>query len=1339
MTIHIDNDASLDSQEVQRKKEMKSLQKILLKMAEDLTDMSRRNPQLNFKITSGYTFDLSKANQTVFGQLLAGRTVALNKLFSVTRSADDDFEDGIDPESDDEVKTKSGVLTTARKAFQKSKEMEEEKGLEVFYLAQYGISWTGQDSREYLAPLILTPATITRQGESGYNIFIDSSGGSMVNPSLIDYLQVNFKADLDVEEVNLAASEVAIADNSKFARDFFKEVKVWLPKASFSELKVLSVFQFATLPMVQDLKNPEFLELAFENEVIQSITGVGGEWSLVSGEEPVDFESLDREPASEMKLVLDADSHQQIAIKTALRGDHLVIQGPPGTGKSQTITNLICELVSNGKTVLFVAEKAAAINAVSSRLDNLDLGHVMLKLHESGGKKKVAYDQLTIAENLGKKVVDHDRDFSRLEESRGRLLERNRALYDEKSHYGYSIFELLEASYAVPALIERKTLDIPTNFDSAAKRLLSSRGMLSAEIAKELAKKNYLSEDSHDSPWRIFKLSGEAVPAVDLATIESIVSELESSLNSFGAMFRGYEDWNFGQFQLAFGAFSERMSLEACFDEVIPDTDLEAFLYQTRGNLARDSGKRLSLLDKWKLARAFRKDFNQKARGNTIRMTEQLSEARELLRKLDMNESKRNRNLAQNESLLPFLGRFSRVATSLKVSSDTELKKLVQSFTRVQDELHDSAYSLIWQGCDKLLQENNIAFLADTLFGSGLTLEQCKSLIIAAGAKRVIPELLNGSEILQLVNPSKASSEFVVEDRYFIDGNAQYVARQVGELALSAKLEFSEDFHTFESNAKKKRNQISTRDLFHEIPEVILGLTPCVAMSPLLVSSILPRRQLFDVVIFDEASQVLPIHAIPSIARGSQLVVAGDRLQLPPTTFFGKSTSAADSVEVNDFDSILDLLSPRMRNCWLLWHYRSQDERLIAVSNEFVYAKNGESLTTFPGANRSDTLKFIKVDSPAQTLRSTDQSSSDEIRVVVEEVLNHAKNFPKQSLGVIAFGAEHANRLDAAIRIAAGKRPETRSFFDENKTEPFFVKNLERVQGDERDRIIITTGYQKNASGRLPQNFGPINQVGGHRRVNVAISRAKQAMTLISSFGSEDIEIANAKDGVAILHGFFVFMESGGEQLLTVSNEEIVQNPFEYAIFERLTEEGLLIQPQFGVSGYKIDFAVQHPKKPGKFVLAIEADGATYHSSNSARDRDRLRQEHLERLGWVFHRIWSTDWFKNPNREIKKVLASYEAALGRKAAALDNKAPTLKQIERIKEDERVPPKRFAFGGTPIDQVPESLIEGLMEWVLASGELLSRDEAVERAFLITGYTKRGARILRELGDAYDIVS
>ena len=432
-----------------------------------------------------------------------------------------------------------------------------------------------------------------------------------------------------------------------------------------------------------------------------------------------------------------------------------------------------------------------------------------------------------------------------------------------------------------------------------------------------------------------------------------------------------------------------------------------------------------------------------------------------------------------------------------------------------------------------------------------------------------------------------------------------------------------------------------------------------------MVSQVLPVARLFDVVIFDEASQIVPADAIPAIMRGHQIVVAGDDRQLPPTNFFRQVGDSDDDAGDDDenlvsfgagFESVLDALRPLLPTAPLAWHYRSRDERLVAFSNSRIY---GGALTTFPGVLRDDCLRHVVV---AQGPGSGQEASVDaEVRKVVELVLAHAREHPAESLGVIALGIKHAERIDAALRTALARLGEAvgpadpaglsdgeyaalEAFFAEDVPEPFFVKNLERVQGDERDAIILSIGYGKHPDGRMRYQWGPLLRDGGERRLNVAATRAKHRLTLVSSFSGHDVDPDRVtKAGARMLADYLDYASSGGSAQEASGAGQL--DAFEADVRDRLAAAGITVVPQYGVGGYRVDFAATHPQDPTRMVLAIEADGASYRESGSVRDRDRLRGEHLQRLGWRYHRLWSTNWFRQPDAEVAKVQEAYLRAI----------------------------------------------------------------------------------------------
>lgn len=461
----------------------------------------------------------------------------------------------------------------------------------------------------------------------------------------------------------------------------------------------------------------------------------------------------------------------------------------------------------------------------------------------------------------------------------------------------------------------------------------------------------------------------------------------------------------------------------------------------------------------------------------------------------------------------------------------------------------------------------------------------------------------------------------------------------------------------WELNKKRKIKPI--RRLFSEIPNLVMTLRPCLMMSPLSVSLFLEASSFeFDIVIFDEASQVCTENAVGAIFRGKQVVIAGDSKQLPPTNFFEASLSESDYdgdddgdveelADANAFESVLDEAAflPSQK---LLWHYRSRDERLIAFSNAKIY---GHELVTFPSPNEGVGDCGVEYEYVPNGMfdRGGSRANYVEAERVAELVFDHFIRNPSRSLGVIAFSSSQEAAIDTAIRRRRKNDSGFEAFFDEEKDEAFFVKNLENVQGDERDTIIFSIGYAKNSSGVMHMNFGPLSRAGGERRLNVAITRAKYNVKLVGSILPTDIQTERiSADGPKLLRSYIEYAIHGEgvlEAELSVPDVAATESPFEDSVYDFLTGEGYRLATQVGCLGYRIDMAVRHPTLDGRFVLGIECDGATYHSARTARDRDRLRQEVLEGMGWKIYRIWSTDWIKDPATEKRRLLEAVRTAI----------------------------------------------------------------------------------------------
>ena len=454
---------------------------------------------------------------------------------------------------------------------------------------------------------------------------------------------------------------------------------------------------------------------------------------------------------------------------------------------------------------------------------------------------------------------------------------------------------------------------------------------------------------------------------------------------------------------------------------------------------------------------------------------------------------------------------------------------------------------------------------------------------------------------------------------------------------------------------QKQRRHKPLRRLMTEAGDAVTTLAPCFMMSPMSVAQYIPpEANLFDMVIFDEASQISPWDGIGAIARGRQVIVAGDPQQMPPTNFFNRIADESDEEEVEDLESILDrFIAAGIPQISLNWHYRSRHESLITFSNHKYY---GSRLVTFPSpAAGNSGVKLVRVN--GIYARGKARTNQIEAKALVGDIIARLEGNMaagrRQSIGVIALNMEQQELIEDMLENARMENPALEGFFNGEDADPLIVKNLETVQGDERDVIYISLGYGP-AIGEtgMSMNFGALNKDGGHRRLNVAITRSKEEMVIYSSFDPGMIDPRRTTSRAVLdLKLFMEFARDGNKALASeVLGTGDFESPFEAAVAARLEQAGWTIVPQVGVSKFRIDLGIVNPKLPGEFIAGIECDGATYHSSVCARDRDKVRHEVLTRMGWNILRVWSTDWWIDPvgqttevDKELKAILDGIRA------------------------------------------------------------------------------------------------
>ena len=606
-----------------------------------------------------------------------------------------------------------------------------------------------------------------------------------------------------------------------------------------------------------------------------------------------------------------------------------------------------------------------------------------------------------------------------------------------------------------------------------------------------------------------------------------------------------------------------------------------------------------------------------------------------------------------------------------------------------------------------------------------------------------------------------AADAWVVAGASLFGDAAGDEASALADLNTLARAAGDSEMSTLLREAHKKRKHMPLRRLFAQIPTLLRQIKPCVMTSPLAVSTYFDAAGVaFDVVVFDEASQVPPHDAVGAVFRGSQLVVAGDPKQLPPSGYFDKSDF--DAVEddegdgeeedgppvagTDDFESVLDACLaadlPRRR---LTWHYRSRREMLIAFSNRHFY--DGE-LVTFPSSYDLDGEGGVAFEHVAggvyQPGRATNPAEADRLAHLV---LDHARRLPERSLGVITLN--QAQQVLVLERIDALRRQDDRgggistdgldAFFDEDRPEPFFVKNLENVQGDERDHILLGVGFARDVGGRLSHNFGPLNRSGGERRLNVAVTRARHGLRLVSSMRAEDIDLSRTgARGAALLKAYLDYAGRGiaafrGEIDDNLNGGRGYDSPFEAEVARALREQGLTVRPQIGCGGYHIDLGIVDENVPGRYALGVECDGATYHSAKSARDRDRLRQQVLESLGWRIVRVWSTDWIRGPERQVRRVIEAYRESLKRPRQELIASPPPVPRVEPQMDGDGgrvggvVKPARPVPSYDRIDDVPTAEIDELVVSLLTLLGSAGRDDLARAVAQRLGFRRTGKLI------------
>ena len=625
---------------------------------------------------------------------------------------------------------------------------------------------------------------------------------------------------------------------------------------------------------------------------------------------------------------------------------------------------------------------------------------------------------------------------------------------------------------------------------------------------------------------------------------------------------------------------------------------------------------------------------------------------------------------------------------------------------------HQSQRWCAWRTAARTATELGLQPLIGALSSGVISPQELESAFELGYARWWIEHTVEGDETLRsfvVEQHEDAISRFAELDEHVAQLARRVVAGRLSG-SIPARTAFGRDpeFGTLSREIEKRARHIPLRQLFGQMPTALTRLAPCVMMSPLSIAQFLPAdAKPFDVVIFDEASQIPVWDAIGAIARGQQVIVAGDPKQLPPTAFFDRSDEGYDdATDLEDLDSILDeCLGANIPHKKLAWHYRSRHESLIAFSNQRYY---DGGLITFPSPVTNDrAVRYVNVPGGVYE-RGGGRVNREEARAIVGDVIRRLSdpNFAltESSIGIVTFNTEQQRLIENLLDQERRSHPLLERFFGSEWSEPVFVKNLESVQGDEREIILFSVGYGPDAGGRVSQNFGPLNKDGGARRLNVAITRARSELVIFATLKPDQIDLSRTKaEGVRDFKHFLEYAQRGPRALAEAAAplDRDTESPLEDAVRHALEKRGWIVHPQVGVSGFRIDLGIVQPDAPGRYLAGVECDGATYHRSATARDRDRLREEVLRKLGWRIHRVWSTDWWIDMDRAIatlhEKLTADLETV--RKAEeeriAREAKAPgETETMQLVPSDDLLeqPPKFESAATTPSAAQPKPMDE-----------------------------------------------
>ena len=1235
--------------------------------------------------------------------------------------------------------------------YRKAEVALQEGGASTLYLAIGFLLWTPKqkEMRRFRAPLILLPVTLERKSvRSGVRMVASNNDEARFNTTLLEMLRRDFHIEVRGLDGALPTDESGIDVDAVW--DTVRRATKDVPGLEVIEDVVLGHFSFAKYLMWRDLV--DHADDLRHSRLVRHLVDTPrdpypGDVEFVNG---ADIDRLYR--PSDLLTPMPADASQMTAVATADRGKDFVIIGPPGTGKSQTIANIIAHCLGQGKTVLFVSAKAAALEVVYRRLQTIGLGRFCLELHSDKASKADVVKKLGSAWQQVPGVADdaweeHVQELARLRDELNAVVDH---LHVKRrngmtAHYAFGV-KVRDAELAGRAFLSwpsadqhdaiqlssmRKATELlrvqasaagdvslspfklvahadwspqwearviqcaerlskgARELDSAGETMFGAIGITSAD--QTLARLDALAELALVllASWRkpvAFALEAGGTDRLEAleeaATRLAAYREIEVSLScnyapsawrvldgdDIGRRWAAAQGSGWPMGPLARTRIVRDLKANGALGE--PDVAHDAGLLKrlrTEGEAIDRLAAILSEFKEWRgedtpvdVVRSLY-DLGAKVRSAVTKLADDAPAITALRKHLSTLLREGNDLLAPDAHVGTVVQEYLRAHQEFQAACDTfeaetgaavlaafanQAPAGIQEFADAVTARHaDLRNWCNWYRRKKEAQDLGLGPLVEAIEQGRVPVEEIEKTFEAAYCSWWSGAVIDEDEVLRAFSTPEhvaAIAKFQAVDSEFQELTAAYVAARIaGRLPNPSDISRKASWGVLLHELKKKARYKAVRQLLQEIPDVILSLTPCLMMSPLSVAQYLTTGQtLFDVVIVDEASQITVWDAVGSLARGRQVIVAGDPNQLPPTNFFTRSEDDPDG-EIDaegDLESILDeMLGASVPQLGLNLHYRSRRESLIAFSNSRYYEN---SLVTFPAPVHPDRgIRLIRPD--GYYARGSGKCNEGEAKAVVAEVvrrLTHSDpEVRKASIGVVTFNTEQRSLIENLLDEARSRYPDIESAFSREATaEPVFVKNLETVQGDERDVIMFSVTYGPDQNNHVTMNFGPLNQSGGERRLNVALTRARSELLVFSTLSPDRIDVSRTQARAVLdLKNFLEYAERGPASLgVAIDGSRGDVSPFEEAVARGLRKRGWEVRQRVGVSAYRVDLGVVHPDHPSEYLAGVECDGAMYRSSTLARERDKIRQSVLEGLGWTLFRVWSTDWWTNPARAL---------------------------------------------------------------------------------------------------------